>query len=639
MSRLKLEMAPKSSLPLQSCWAHEDDFIDSLLSFATSDNVFRNLCGGVHILDFLTRKPALYSTVLPDEWRQWLENVHIDDFLDLLLREDLNSTAEWLKSKETHNGKSCWRKYETPPQSLVTYIRTIRSFSLRRDISPAQPAHQPMPRHLTVGMKPKKIHEVVNFAGFVHRLAGEVECLRRNPVTNIVDFGSGQNYLGRTLASPPYCMHVTAIERRHHNIRGARGMDIYAKLAEKTKTVRNKKEYRKQLQALANGDKDFNKTADKDAEVLLRDTDTETKTNAIEKIRIGEQRGSVTYIEHELQDGRLEHLLRADLNGGSIDEKKHNDQAHRPPRAENNQRPQLVNGSSPVRASSTSTTLSNSMVVSLHSCGNLVHHGLRSLVLNPSVSAVAMVGCCYNLMTERLGPATYKLPILRPYHPRLQSTSEAYDPHGFPMSQRFETFEHKLGCGLRLNITARMMAVQAPYNWGSEDSQAFFTRHFYRALLQKILLDLGVVQQPDGPDSIVGENLSGIDSCGTPLIVGSLRKSCFTSFAAYVRGALAKLAEDPNYGEMVKAGTEIVTPEFISTYEKRFQRERKHLSVVWSLMAFSAGVVETLIAIDRWLFLCEQDCVEKCWIEPVFDYAQSPRNLVVVGIKRNGSLI
>ena len=52
-------------------------------------------------------------------------------------------------------------------------------------------------------------------------------------------------------------------------------------------------------------------------------------------------------------------------------------------------------------------------------------------------------------------------------------------------------------------------------------------------------------------------------------------------------------------------------------------------------MAFSAGVVESLIVVDRWLFLREhQELVKDCWVEAVFDYHQSPRNLVVVGIKR-----
>jgi hypothetical protein len=49
------------------------------------------------------------------------------------------------------------------------------------------------------------------------------------------------------------------------------------------------------------------------------------------------------------------------------------------------------------------------------------------------------------------------------------------------------------------------------------------------------------------------------------------------------------------------------------------------------LMAFSAGVVESMIVVDRWLYLREEGC--EAWVEAVFDYGLSPRNLVVVGVK------
>jgi hypothetical protein len=51
-------------------------------------------------------------------------------------------------------------------------------------------------------------------------------------------------------------------------------------------------------------------------------------------------------------------------------------------------------------------------------------------------------------------------------------------------------------------------------------------------------------------------------------------------------------------------------------------------------MAFSAGVVESLIVVDRWCWLSEREEVREAWVEPVFDYGISPRNMVVVGIKK-----
>ncbi|KAL9623934.1 MAG: hypothetical protein Q9160_001926 [Pyrenula sp. 1 TL-2023] len=628
-------MAPISRLPLQSCWASEEEYVNSLLDFAASNDLFRNLCGGIHVLDFLTREPPIYYTILPTEWRQWIEKVHIDDWLDLLLREDLERVSKIIQPGDEARGADPWRGYTCPPQTLVAYIRSIRRYSLRRDVCETNSVDRNIPRYLAVGMKPKKLHEVANFASYVHNLSTEIESIRGTPVTDIVDFGSGQNYLGRTLASPPYNQHVIAIESKHHNINGARDMDVHAKLSKKVKTMRNKKEYKKQLQAGV-----FSSTFPNKIKSNVKDLPEEEDTNTSAAEISGQQsaikRGRVTYIEHELEDGNLEHILRNSdslLRVSNSSSEACTDEPPQKPRSDNSQHTRVSHSTG--EANLPPNPIS-SMVVSLHSCGNLVHHGLQALILNPSVSAVAMIGCCYNLMTERLGPATYKLPLLRSYHPRLQSTSEAFDPHGFPMSQKFELFEHKLGRGLRLNITARMMAVQAPYNWGPEESQVFFTRHFYRALLQKILLDLGVVKQPADPNSIVDGSLGGIDANGTPLIVGSLRKSCFTSFNAYARGALSRLVENPHYGQAVAVGTANLTDDMIAAYEKEFDYAKKHLSIIWSFMAFSAGVVESLIATDRWLFLREQDSVETCWVEPVFEYAQSPRNLAVVGIKKSG---
>ena len=315
-----------------------------------------------------------------------------------------------------------------------------------------------------------------------------------------------------------------------------------------------------------------------------------------------QKQGSIQYIESLIQDGDLSMMLSRPRQSQASLSACHNSQL---------------------------------LVISLHSCGNLLHHGLRSIVLNPSVKAVAMVGCCYNLVTERLGPPTYKIPSLRCSNQRVENASTACDPHGFPMSDRLATYEHEYGEGIRLNITARMMAVQAPQNWTPEESEAFFTRHFYRALLQKIFVDRGVVGRPNYEvKEAYCSSPRGWTSKGQPIILGSLRKACYSSFVTYVRGAMDKLREDSVQGPRIARYMHDLTDEDIANYEAGFKSKKKELSVVWSLMAFSAGVVESIIVVDRWLYLKEQELIKECWVEPIFDYKKSPRNLVVVGIKK-----
>lgn len=602
-------MIPLRPLPLADEWQDPESYIAALLGFATTSTHFRNFAGGIHILDFLTREPDLYTTVVPEDWRLFFDYHDINTILDLLLREDIAPLRRAVNldnpisgtANGDHDVPQSWRGAPLPPASLLQYIHDVRRLTMRRDypLSGTTTSGQTadIPPHVAVGMRPKKRHEVEHFAHYVHELVDEVQVQRKEELTHIVDFGSGQNYLGRTLASPPYNRSIIAIERRHHNISGALDKDVQAKL--KAKHVHNKnKKLEQERKQKANG------TLPVDAgecETCVDGKNEEIANgNGIASSADGPglDQGKVEYIEHDIQDGYLEPIIKDVVHGES----------------------------------------SRAMVVSLHSCGNLVHHGIRSLIMNPSVVAIAMIGCCYNLMTERLGPVTYKLPILRSLHPRLDATSNARDPHGFPMSKYMEEFPHEGGTGIKINITARMMAVQAPQNWGPQDSRGFFTRHFYRALLQRLLVDYRILppspvrahaDAPDPPDS------------PPPLIVGSVRKSSTATFPLYARAAIKRLAEDPYHGAAIRErllggdGSGGITEDELENYVQRYDHVKKTLSIAWTLMAFSATVVESIIMADRWLFLREQ-LGEKgvAWVETAFCYAESPRNLVVVGVKR-----
>ena len=585
-------MRPSQRLPLSSEFTDVETYVESLLNFATSSELFQRLCGGVHILDFLTIEPDLYTTLLPEEWRTWFHYHDISDILDFLMREDLSqiehprsAVRELSETSRTH-GDAQWRGHLIPPSSLIEYVRSIRRHLLTRTVDSYGDRTNIISRNVSVGMKPKKKHEVENFAKYIENLISDTTLMGSENITHFVDFGSGQNYLGRTLASNPYNMSVIAIEGRLHNINGAKSMDIAAKLSKKEVLMRNKKEYRQaaaQQSILKPMKPDFGSSERE----KFSSTQVETKSlnNSMQS------NGEICYVELLIQNGDLSSIVE-----------------HLPPN-------------------------SRLMVISLHSCGNLLHHGLRSLILNPSVKAVAMVGCCYNLVTESLGPPTHKLPNMRSSNTRLHRTSCASDPHGFPMSERLAKFEHGDNTGIRFNITARMMAVQAPQNWTSVDCESFFTRHFYRALLQRIFVDRGLIQMPNTKSDAARE-YSTTKTEGEPILIGSLRKACYKSFSAYVRGALAKLGAQMGCQKPIFDLMKHMTDQEALHYESLYSHKKKELSIIWSLMAFSAGVVESIIVVDRWLYLEEQTEVKQSWVEAIFDYKQSPRNLVVVGIKK-----
>lgn len=600
---LVAEMRPAKSLPISDEFASEEDYVEDLLRFASTSNTFQLLCGGVHILDFFTNEPGLFYNALVPEWREFLLQHEPQVLLDMLMRDDIESLATGPRR---------------PPESLVQYIKDIRRLSLRRSFSPAKGKASVLSHRIAMGMKQKKVHEVANFAGYVDSLAEEFAQKSGAQLTHLVDFGSGRNYLGRALASEPYNRQIVAVEGKESNIDGAKRLDAMTGLAETEKVMRNKKIYMKMLEnvdpALHN-DKD----ALRQAAAALSFTPEEiaaTDLRTLKELQLKyipeDGKGFIRYVVGRLENADLTDVVAQLREPDSADE-------------------------GDLRL----------MAISIHSCGNLSHYGIRSLVLNPSIKAVAIVGCCYNLMTEKLGPPTYKPPYhnrpsLQAINGRVMRESERRDPQGFPMSERVSFYG---GHGIRLNITARMMACQAPQNWTPESSDAFFTRHFYRAVLQKIFLDKGVISVVhhgsgggDGSDEEADDNPFNVST--NPVIIGSLRKQCYASLGAYVRGAVAKLttnAEYAQYSAVVAAKMGGMTDEEIARYEERFLPRRREITAVWSLMAFSACVVESLIVADRWLFLREHpEVVADAWVETVFDYKESPRNLVVVGIKREG---
>lgn len=613
-------MRPEHPLPYSRAFADPEEYVRSLLDFARSSALLQTLCGGVHILDFFTSKPDLYPSILPQQWRDFISDHENMDLLQLLMREPLESF------EVGGQYQSSWRNGLLPPRSMIDYIREVRRLLLVREPYSSQCARnramkptQKLARQVAVGMNLKKVHEVGLFASYIDRLVSSIASSTEKDITHLVDFGSGQNYLGRALASPPYDRHIVAIESKGHNQDRAKEFDAMAKLRAREMTRRNKKAFRAGFEDAAVS----SELSEKPPEALDTRENSETSASSTTNANVdfsAKGIGSIQYVEHWIKDGDLSDVL---------------DQIIESPSKSHLETSEDITGFTGAHfdvKSAGRTGNNNVMVMSLHSCGNLVHHGLRSLIMNRSVSAVAMVGCCYNLVTERLSPATYKLPELRPAaHPRLLKEGMACDPHGFPMSDRLCKIG---GDGVKLNITARMMAVQAPQNWGEADSDGFFTRHFYRALLQRIFLDKGVVGPPR-VDCVGGSPLG--HSSGTPLIIGSLRKSCYTSFVHYVRGAVEKLVQDPERGQLFREKLAGVTDEEIEIYEREYGHRKRELSAVWSLMAFSAGVVEALIVVDRWLWLKEQKEVAEAWAEPVFDYAMSPRNLVLVGIKRRSA--
>ena len=239
-----------------------------------------------------------------------------------------------------------------------------------------------------------------------------------------------------------------------------------------------------------------------------------------------------------------------------------------------------------------------------------------------------------------------------------------------------------------------------------------------------MFVDAGVVGE-SGLSMIGGQGGGGDCENGAPLLIGqgepitlgSLPPQAYTSFPDYVLAALRKIHLPPQLllqllsscgknipgldiqrehssteggkGDDGGAGEEEADTKLgkvLDSYATQFMDKGAYhtLSITWSLMAFSAGVVESLIVVDRWLWLREhmpdfdpvksfgregvgkrvegeveaeqgevedlngekKQCgvkweghqdgleIEKCWVEVCFEFQWSPRNLVVVGVRK-----
>lgn len=602
-------MPPSKPLPFSDVWSSPDAYIEALADFVSTSKTFQILCGGVHIVDFFTIGPGQFHAALPQEWHHFLLSREPMEFVDFLARQDLDGD----KLSAAYPSDAAEQQQQQPPQSLVDYVRTVRNLSLQRDYAPSRTEDHPLPqlpKSVAVGMKTKKKHEVANFASFVEGLSADIKSSTGDEISHYVDFGSGQNYLGRALASEPYSRNVVAVEGREHNVSAARALDLTSGLLLKPQVMRNKKMW--------NRIRELQKTLGDDPESLTKAVKEVAGADAFEfratqdlglKLKPQGDRELIQYISGRLDSGDLADVI------ANIDRSYESEE----------QKKEL-----------------KLMAISIHSCGNLSHYGIRSLLMNEDIRAIAIVGCCYNLLTERLGPPTYKHPYLRPTLQAVNQPTirhiEQNDPQGFPMSERFTTYR---GEGVRLNITARMMACQALANWSEDDSDGFFTRHFYRAIMQKLFLDRGVVDLIRHRKPEEGEEPSTpslFDMSTNPVAIGTLSKKSYSDFNSYVRGAVRKLStssEYKKYAHVMEDKMSNLTDEEIDGYLQTYLPRKRELSVVWSLMAFSAIVVESLIVADRWSFLREHDdVVGQAWVETVFDYKQSPRNLVVVGIKK-----
>ena len=219
----------------------------------------------------------------------------------------------------------------------------------------------------------------------------------------------------------------------------------------------------------------------------------------------------------------------------------------------------------------------------LHTCGNLASAMLKIFSENPQTGLLFNIGCCYHLIDEEFSAGPH------------EKDDTIIEDYGFPLSDYLKSKGFKLG------RNSRMLACQAVDRLVTEEKLPDESL-FYRAVLQVILQD------------ITGEKRNDWQ-------IGKIAQKS-KNFEDYTVKALEKLKIDHE-----------LTMKQIEDYFLKYSDLKIKLNCYFQLRSCLAPCIETVILLDRLLFLLEKDNVDKAFLVQMFDPVKSPRCYAIIAAK------
>ncbi|KAL0878738.1 hypothetical protein ABMA27_003786 [Loxostege sticticalis] len=226
------------------------------------------------------------------------------------------------------------------------------------------------------------------------------------------------------------------------------------------------------------------------------------------------------------------------------------------------------------------------LLTGLHTCGNLGPDSLRIFRAQPATAAVFNVPCCYHLLTEETDSELFDV-----FQKDYGFTQEG---QGFPMSEHLK--------GYNLGRNARMLAAQSIDRVVSQ-RQLPAKSLLYRALLQVLI-------KRHLPDF--------------PLSDGKLKRlSKYEDFQQYFKMA----DETLNLNLFDK-----LPDSYVSDFCKDMDSQWKDMVLFYLLRLCLAQVVESVILLDRLLYLYESG-FQNVYLVKLFDPVLSPRCHSIVAVR------
>ncbi|XP_067855561.1 methyltransferase-like protein 25 isoform X1 [Heptranchias perlo] len=472
-------------------------------------------------------------------------------------------------------------------------------------------------------MNTKKSHEV-------EVMSEVIACFAKYcNIKQVIDIGSGKGYLSSYL-SMQYGLNVYGIDSSSTNTSGAnernRKLKRYWKVYQRQTKPLNQGsapehpqemqmhsvESFKEIGEQIGHDQEQESTPETQSghepvQTPISATFTESETN--EKNDIDASAQIVGPIEDEFNDANnlfLELLSTDAVEMSSLSrQKKDLDEKEKEKRKTANleakaKRIKEANLYSPLTLHVTATTelrdiisdIKDSMMVGLHTCGDLASNTLRIFITKPELKAVCSVGCCYHLLSEEFELSD-------------DSKECCQGPWGFPMSQFLRGSVWRCGRNARMSACLPLERVTTGHGLPSESL-------FYRAVLQVI------IKENFGN----GKTYNRLQRTNSKHVGKVYSKS--SSFVDYTRKSVEKLGMD---------GSKL-SDSLIQGYYDRYMPRMKELEAFNLLKVALAPCIEGLILLDRLCYLKEQDNVAWSALVQLFDPLKSPRCYAVIGVKK-----
>ncbi|XP_064398047.1 probable methyltransferase-like protein 25 isoform X2 [Halichondria panicea] len=218
-------------------------------------------------------------------------------------------------------------------------------------------------------------------------------------------------------------------------------------------------------------------------------------------------------------------------------------------------------------------------IIGLHACGDLTSTALRMFSSLPTAAAVCVVGCCYHHITEEGGTT------------------------GFPLCNYLRSIDAHLG------RNTRMLACQTLARFTETTSVEAILKIHWRAMLQVVL------------SRHFSELFNAVERLKTDLVVGRMKKPVKT-FQEYCAIALQRLKLDVNR----------INPSHLTSIELEYLSRITKLQQFIRVRAVLAACIESVIILDRLLFLQEQHDIATAGLVQLFDPVTSPRCYAIVAL-------